>query len=225
MNHLLAILSKVTAARRINKSTLLLCQGDIPQHVHIVRSGAVKVYRIGSNGNEQISGFKTAGDIFPEGWTFNRTSNTMYCYETVEGSSIIRLERDKFLDILNANPEIKESVFSYMVKNYAGAMIQLTALEQPTATEKVLMTLYYIMIRHGVEKKPGQYWIMMKMSQATIAGLTGLTRETVTTEMVKLRKKGVVKYDARRFVIFRDVLRDFIDDDIFDEVDFEKKII
>ena len=218
MDDLVEMLSNKATSRRIKKNTILLCQGDIPQHVYIVESGCVKVYRIGTNGNEQIAGFKTAGDIFPEFWALGRSSNTMYYYETVENSTILMVERNAFQEVIDENPKQKEKLFDYVVKNCAGLLIQLSALEQSNATDKILIMLYYMMVRHGVEKRPGQFWILMKLSQATMAGLTGLTRETVTAEMVKLRRRGVVMYDLKNFVIYKEPLQQRMGEDAYLEV-------
>lgn len=221
MNDIAELLSNVATSRRISKNAILLCQGDTPQHVSIVQSGCIKVYRVGPNGDEQIAGFKTAGDIFPECWAFGHSANTMYCYESVEDINILTVNREVFLDILDKHPSLKERYFDYMVKNYTALMIQLSALEQSYAGDKILMMLYYMMVRHCVEKSPGEFWMLMKLRQSTIAGLTGLTRETVTAEMGKLKRQGVVKYDMKNFVIYKDALKDRLGEETFLEIQFE----
>ena len=145
----------------------------------------------------------------------------MYCYESIEDSEIMTVDRDSFLDILKKHPSQKEGYFDYMVKNYTGVMIQLSALEQSYAVDKILMILYYMMVRHGVEKDSGEFWILMKMSQSTIAGLTGLTRETVTSEMGKLKRQGIVRYDTKNFVIYKEALKDRLGEETFLEVQFD----
>lgn len=99
-------------------------------------------------------------------------------------------------------------------------MIHLAALEQSYASDKILMLLYYMMIRHSVEKEAGEFQVLMKLSQATIAGLTGLTRETVTTEMNKLRRQGIVNYDPKSFVIYHDALRSQLGEETFLEIQY-----
>lgn len=218
MSGIEVLLSHAATSRCIKKRVVLICQGDIPQHVTIVKSGCVKVYRVTANGNEQIAGFKTAGDIFPEGWVFGHVTKTMYYYETVEDSEILTVDKQVFLDALEQSPNYKQKYFEYMVRNYSGLMIQIAALEQSYAEDKILMMLYYMMMRHSAEKKPGEFWVLMKLSHETIAGLTGLTRETVTAEMGKLKRQGVVKYSTKKFVIHRGALKERLGDETFAEV-------
>lgn len=218
MEEVMKFLPQTTARRRVRKRSILLCPGDVPRQVFMVRSGCIKVYRIGNTGEEQVAGFKTVGDMFPECWAFGHTSNTMYYYEAVEDSDVMMVDKDVFLRMLKAQPELKARLFDYMVRNYTGLMVQVSALEQSLAVDKLLMMLYYLMIRHGVEKKPDVFWLNMKLRHATLAGLTGLTRETVTAELGRLKKKGVVNYTFRRFVIYRLKLRDMIGVDAFAEI-------
>lgn len=186
----------------------------------MIRSGCVKAYRLGNAGEEQVAAFKTAGDIFPECWAFDSTSNTMYYYETVDDSEIVTVDKESFLDLLAKRPDLKAKAFDYMVKNHVGLMVHITALEQSLAADKLLMILYYLMVRYGVEKKAGEFWIKMKLRHATLAGLTGLTRETITSELGKLKKKRIVRYSLRHFIIYRSALKDRMGEDVFSEFQF-----
>ncbi len=218
MEIILDLLPGKVVSRRVRKRTVLLCPGEVPQDVHIVRSGCIKVYRLGSSGEEQIAGFKTAGDIFPECWAFGQSSTIMYYYETAEDCTVVTVRKKDFEKVLKNHPAVKARMFDYMVKNYTGMLVQVSALKQSHAVDKLLMMLYYLMIRHGVEKKPGEFWVSMKLRHTTLAGLTGLTRETVSTELGKLKKKGVVHYTMRRFIIYRHALRDTIGEAAFSEI-------
>lgn len=212
------LLSKVATSRRISRGIILLSQGDEPNNVFVIQSGCVKVYRVTPSNEEQVAGFKTAGDIFPEGWVFGHVTNIMYCYETVEDCRLLTIDRQKFLEILNDHPDYKQRFFDYMAKNYSGLMIQLAALEHSYARDKILMMLYYMMVRHSVEKNPDEHWLLMKLSHETIAGLTGLTRKTVTTELGRLKRHGVVVYDTKKFIIYKSALRDKLGEEIFNQI-------
>lgn len=215
MERIVASLPVATARRIVKKDTTLLCQGDEPNQVHFVVSGSVKVSRVGYNGEEQVVGFKTAGDLFPEPWAFGRTAITIYNYKAVEVSEIALMDKDAFAQYLTQNPSVKDACFDYMLKNFMGAMLQVTALGQSYATDKLTLVLYYLMLRYGKEKEPDEYWVTVKLSHGTIASLTGLSRETVTTELGRLRRKGIIEYESGKLMIRRSVLLDKINDSGF----------
>lgn len=218
MDRITAYLPNPATLRKVPKNAILMCQGDVPQHAYIVQSGCVKVYRISASGDEQLAGFKTAGDIFPEHWVFGHGSIAMYYYEAIEPSTVLTVTHRTFQETLNNNPEFKEQAFDYVVRSSAGLSIQLAALEQSYAIDKILMMLYYMLVRYGVEKKPGEFWLKIRLRQGMIAGLTGLTRETVVAEMRKLKRRGVVQYDTRKFIIYREPLKEILGEETFAEV-------
>lgn len=220
MEYVIELLSSVAISRHFQKNAILLCQGETPQRVYLVQSGCVKVYRAGPHGDEQIAGFKTAGDIFPECWVFGHSSNTMYYYQAIEDSDVLTLSREQFLDILKDHPELTERYLKYMVKSYTGLMIHMSALGQSYAVDKILMMLYYVMVRHSTEKEPDEFHPLMKLRHTTLASMTGLTRETVTTEMGRLKRQGIVNYDTNSLVIYRKALRDRLGEEAFLEIQF-----
>lgn len=190
------------------KDTVLLCQGDAPNRVHFVVSGSVKVYRAGPGGEEQVVTFKTAGDMFPEPWAFGHTAVTIYNYATAEESELALMDKDGFTQHLAQNPSLRTACFDYVLKNYTGAMLQVTALGQSYATDKLAMVLYCLMLKYGKEKKPGEYWVKVKLSHAILASLTGLARETITTELGHLKRKGIVEYESGKLMVRRSALLD-----------------
>lgn len=206
-------LSAHAPAHKVPNRTLLLTQGSTPQEVFLVTAGCVKVFRVGRSGEEHVVGFKAAGDIFPECWAFGQATRTIYGYEALEKTKIITIDQELFHDMLASSPTLRDAFFAYFVKNYESLMMQVTALEQSHAVDKLLMILYYLMIQHGVERKKDEFWIGIRLRHTTLASLTGLSRETVTTELGKLRHTGVLDYNLKKFVIRGSALRQRIGDD------------
>ncbi len=206
-----------TTRRKVKKRTILLYQGEVPKQVYIVISGCFKMYRLGNFGEEQVAGFKTAGDLFSEGWIFGMSASTMYYYEAIETSEVLTIERDELLRLLERQPHLKDRLFLNLLKNYTGLMLQVSALEQSRATEKVLLTLNYMLYRYGKECKPGQFAINIQLTHATFASMMGLARETAAAELIKLKRKGIISYDRKHFIIDKSKLMQRIGDESLSE--------
>lgn len=217
MEQITNLLSDTAVRRIVKKNTVLLRQGDTPNQVFFVAKGCVKLYRTGSTGEEQVVAFRVAGDMFPEPCAFGHTATTIYNYETVEQTELIMVDQDTFTTLLAKNPELHTACFHYLMKNYMAAMLQVTALGQSYATDKLAMVLYYLMLKYGKQKKPGEYWVKVKLSHATLASLTGLARETVTTELGVLRRKGIIEYESGKLMVRRPALTDRLGDSGFTE--------
>jgi CRP/FNR family transcriptional regulator len=204
--------------RSIKKRTILLYQGEIPRQAYVVQKGTVKVYRLGRNGDEQIVGFRMAGDIFPETWLFEKTTSALYYYEAMDDCEIITAERSVLLEHINKDPQLKESLLDYFINSHSAQLLQITALEQSRAADKLLLMLYYLLFRYSKQTSPGNYELKFHLTHTIMGNLTGLTRETTSVELGKLRRKEVVTYSGNQFVIHREKLELHLAKESFNDV-------
>lgn len=207
--------------RTIKKRTILLYQGEVPRQAYIVRKGTVKAYRLGRTGEEQIIGFRMPGDIFPETWLFERTSSALYYYEAVEDCEIITAERSVVTDYLKAHPEAREDLLNYFINSHTSLLLQITALEQSRAADKLLLMLYFLLFRYSRKIAPNEYELKFHLTHTTLGSLTGLTRETTSVELGKLRRRGVVSYSGSQFIIHRDALEQYLAKESFSDIQFD----
>lgn len=213
------LLPTQTTKRSVKKRSILIYQGEIPRQAYIVLSGTLKAYRLGNFGEEQIVGFRTPGDMFPETWIFSKTSSALYYYEALDDVEVLTVEKPVLLDLINSRPELKEHVFNYMVSGYTGLLMQINALEQSRAAEKLLLMMYFLMFRYGKERSPGAFHVELKLTHTTLGSLMGLTRETTTMELGKLKRKKIISYDSKSFVIYRQELEKRLGDENFTGID------
>ncbi|MEO5949486.1 MAG: helix-turn-helix domain-containing protein, partial [Candidatus Saccharimonas sp.] len=86
------------------------------------------------------------------------------------------------------------------------------------AADKIALTLYYLLIRHGIERRPGLFTIDIKMTQSMIASLVGLTRESTAVNIARLKERGVITYSNFIYVVNKSNLEKFIGEDSFKDV-------
>ncbi|HXH04888.1 MAG TPA: Crp/Fnr family transcriptional regulator [Candidatus Nitrosotenuis sp.] len=204
--------------RVIKKRVIILYQGEVPRQAYVVLSGAIKMYRLSDAGEEEIIGFRTAGDIFPETWLYGKTTSTLYYYETMDDCEVLTTERSTMLDLIDKNPILQRQMLNYFIDNYTGLLMQVTALSQSRAGDKLLLILFYLMFRYGKENTPGIYTLELHLTHAMVGSLIGMTRETATVELGKLRRKNIVNYDAKSFTIHRKELEKRLGDDSFSDI-------
>ncbi len=212
------LLPTQTTKRSVKKRSILIYQGEIPRQAYIVLSGTLKAYRLGNFGEEQIVGFRTQGDMFPETWIFNKTSSALYYYEALDDVEVLTVEKPVLLDLIDSHADLKQHVFNYIISSYTGLLMQINALEQSRAAEKLALMMYYLMFRYGKERTPGAYHVELKLTHTTLGSLMGLTRETTTMELGKLKRKKVISYDSKSFIIYRHELERRLGDESFSEV-------
>ena len=209
------LLPTQSTRRTVKKRSILVYQGEVPRQAYIVISGSFKTYRLSNNGEEQIVGFRTKGDIFSESWLFGKTSSALYYYEALEDSEVLTVEKPVLLELIKDNKEIGRLMFEYLATGYTSMLMQITALEQSRAAEKLLMMMYYLMFRYGKQVKPNIYRVDLRLTHTTLGSLMGLTRETTTMELVRLKRKKIIAYDSKGYDIYRHELERRLNDESF----------
>jgi len=194
---------KSLLTKRFRQGNILVYQGEVPRSAYIVKSGIVKLYNITAQGDERIATFKLPGDIFPTTWSFDKNPAAFYYYEAQTDGEMYVVPTEEFRSFVRDNLEATRAIADHYLGHYAGALMRITALEQPKAADKVLYTLYYLMQVYGKESLGGMIRIDMSLTQQMIADLIGLTRETTAAELVKLKKKGILKYRGREYSLDR----------------------
>jgi len=218
MPDLISPLKGHATKRSFKKHSILLYQGEAPRVAYVVVSGAIKVYSINAAGEEQIVTFETHGDLFPAPWIFQKSSSTLYYYEALTDCEVLMIPREELRQLFRDDPELLNALLDYYVTRYTGLMVRVTALEQSRAREKIMFTLYYLLFRYGRETRPGIYTVSLKLTHSVIASLVGLTRETTTNELSKLKAQKVLRYSAHQYVIDKAKLERMLGEDSFEDI-------
>lgn len=218
MEELFQSISHHTTQRTISKGSTILYQSEIPREAYIVRKGFVRAYTITSSGEERIVALHTRGDIFPLSWVYGETKNTLFYYEAGSDTEIACISKEKLTSTIAASPELTTKLIKFAVNEQTALLMRITALEQSKAAEKIALTMYYLLIRHGVEKKPGYFTIDIKMTQSMIASLVGLTRESTAVNIAKLKELGVLTYSNFIYVVNKPNLEKLVGEDSFKDI-------
>lgn len=215
MNELTAMIAQYGAPRFVKKGTILLYQSEVPRRAVVVHRGLVRAYAITSTGEERTIALHDNGDILPLSWVFGETMASLFYYDALVDSEIITIPKADFVEATTKNPPIMAEILALAMNEYTSLLLRITALEQANAAEKIALTLYYLLFRHGKETSPGVYAISIKMTQSMIASLVGLTRESTAVNLKLLKKKGIVSYNHFDYVVDKTRLERFVGEDSF----------
>jgi len=215
MDTLIQQLRPYSTMRIVKKGANVLFQGEVPRRAMIVRDGVVRAYTITSTGEERVVALYGKGDIFPLTWILGETTNTLFYYDAITETRLMTFTKDDLTKVLDKNGEASRALMRFVGNQYTAMLLRITGLEQSRAVEKIGFTLYYLLFRYGVEKKPGVYTISIKLSQLMISNLVGLTRESSTKNLKVLKDKGVIDYSSSTYTINKQKLEQFLGEDSF----------
>jgi CRP/FNR family transcriptional regulator, cyclic AMP receptor protein len=195
----------------------ILYQGEVPRHAYILTEGIVKIYDIGGAGDEKIINFLSVGDLLPPAWVFKKSPVSLYYYDAFTSCSFHRIPREELLDAIKTKPEITYFMFEHYASSFVGSLLEINALEQSKGSEKIIHMLQYLLMRFPSDQNSGNGWerIDLRITHQDLANMTGLTRETTSTELNKLRRKGIVEYANQNYSLNIQQLRSLLSSEEF----------
>lgn len=218
MDNLVKSLQPYATTRFVKKGAIVLYQSEVPRQAFIVRKGLIRAYTITTAGEERIVALHAKGDLFPLPWIFGETTNTLFYYEALSDTELVTAPKDEIVRAVERDPALMSSILKFTINEYTALLLRITALEQSSAAEKIGLTLYYLMFRHGLQKKPGFYTIDIKMTQSMIASLVGLTRESTSVNLKLLERKKIITYGRFTYIVNKDKLERFVGEDSFKNI-------
>ena len=198
---------------KFKKNEVILHQDDEPQTAYVIKEGVVKMYNITSEGDEKPISFDVSGDLFPAEWVFSRAERTLFYYEAFTDCSLYVVPKDVYQQFLHNNPIIMRKAFDLFVSRMVGYTLRVNALAQSRAADKLLHTIHYLCLRFGKEIKKDFVRIRLPLTQQELANFMGLTRETTTVELSKLKQLGVISYCHQTYSVRTNKLNELLDEE------------
>lgn len=165
----------------------LFFEGDDADFVYEVVEGVVASYSILSDGRRQIHGFFFPGDLLglsPDG---EYHANTC----AIGKIRVRSIPRSKLMRTAMERPEVAAKLLECATSQLVGMQNHFVLLGRKCAKEKVASFLHALAVRY---KQDGAQTVSFRlpMSRTEIADYLGLTIETVSRTITKLRIAGVI---------------------------------
>jgi CRP/FNR family transcriptional regulator len=199
--------------KRFKKGELILCQGEVPACVFVVKAGIVKTYNLTAGGEEKPIGFDIKDEFFPVGWIFGKVERAQYYYEAFIDSEVYCVPLDAYTAYLHTHPDRMLTILKELAGRYTGGQMRINALEQSKASHKVVNTLHFLCLRYGEPFKKNVIKIQIPLTQQDLANFIGLTRETTGIELKKLQKQGILTCRKQSYFVRTDKLDELLDED------------
>lgn len=169
-------------------------------------AGSVKLTKIMADGRQQIVGLQFAPDFL--GRAFRDRSP--YFAEAATDVELCVFPKKEFESLLGTKPGFEMRLFQDTLNELDAARDWMLLLGRKTATEKVASFMEMIARRspmigcaHSDEQVSVQF--NLPLSRADIADYLGLTIETVSRQIGKLKSSGVLQLDSTRDITVRDM--------------------
>ena len=183
--------------------TLTVETGAVSGYAMIVE-GVIKLTRLLHDGREQVVGLQFASDLLGRLYADQNPTTA----EAVSEIELCRMPRGVLEGIVDKSPELKSFLLRRSLQDLDDARDWMVTLGRKSAPERVASILLLFAMRN----KPGSdrassSTFHLPLIRADLADFLGITIETVSRQITKLREDGVVIISGHRHVVVPDMNR------------------
>jgi len=184
--------------KEFKKNQIILREEDTSEYMYIIVKGKVKISRTAREGKEMILSMHGAGEFFGEmslidGETVPATVSAM------ERSLVALISRGDFFVLLYAQNKILHNLLRILCIRLREAWKHVQLLNFNDASHRVKMLFLMLSDGYG-EKTADGTTLRIRLIHQDIADMTGLTRETVTRVIDKLKRSGEIRINKNKLV-------------------------
>lgn len=190
-------------AIRLNKGETFLRAGDIPQGIYFLKKGYARLYSISEDGKELTLVIYKPGEFFPVVWSFYGGPPSEYNFETLTPAEIYRAPREDYMNFIKENPDVFLDVTKGIIRRFQLTLRRMIYLTFGNAGSR-LASILLICAREFGRSLDGEIEIQIPLTHEDLAKLVGVTRETVSLELKKFERKGLVGYNHGRLLIIKE---------------------
>lgn len=165
------------------------------EFVYQVVHGAVRTYKLMSDGRRHIGAFHLPGDVFG----LESSSAHRLSAEAIIDTTVRLIKRSSLESSAEANAKVAHHLWTITVADLKHAEDHMLLLGRKTAMERVATFLV------EMDKRLSSAGMMgLPMSRRDIGDYLGLTLETVSRTLSQLADEGVLAFSGARHITLRD---------------------
>ncbi len=181
------------------KGQTLYYEGTRPMGLFCINSGKVKVFKITSDGKEQILYLAKPGDflgykalISEEFYTASAT--------VIEEGAICYIPKTDFLNILNSNPAFFRKMMNKLCEDLGIMEQKLVTIAQKSVRERLAATLLMLKESYGMEGEESTL-IDIALSREDLANIIGTATETVIRLLSEFKNQELISLQGKKIKV------------------------
>lgn len=179
-----------TDERMYSKDDIITFANQDPEGVLFLVEGLVEQYDVTPEGNKITVNIFKPPAFFPMSWAINKTPN-LYFYAALSNVKVKRAHPDKVAKFLQENPDVMFDLLSRVYKGTDGLLRRLVLAASGIASSRLIYELLLEAYRFG--DGMSEETKKIKIRQSSLAARSGLARETVSRELHKMEREGLIE--------------------------------
>jgi CRP/FNR family transcriptional regulator len=185
-------LAMIVVDQAVQREQLIFSEGDEGAGFYVVLSGRVKIFKLSSEGKEQILHILGPGEPFGEVPVFAGEHFPANA-QAIGESRVFFFPRPAFIELIEKNPSVALNmlaVLSRRLRRFAALVDDLSLKEVPGRLAAHLLYLS--------ERKKGTADLVLDISKNQLASLLGTIPETLSRILARMAKEEFIKLSGQR---------------------------
>lgn len=196
---LLAPSPEITRMAAVRRYTTLFSQGQESDSLFVIEDGLVKLTRTNGEGDHIILAMCGAGDIVGEEVLGGPGSTFASDAEVITPATIYRVPRETITRLVHQDIEFAQQLIHFLLRRRQSLAKKVELLCLHDVEYRILFYLAELSSMVRPETESDGYHV--PITQAELAHLIGATRETTSTTLNQLEKRGLLKLSRRLLTI------------------------
>lgn len=186
---------------RFEKGERILREYDNPTGVFYLKTGIVRIYLISEEGNELTALLHSPQSILPLRWAVTNQSN-IYNYQALNEVEMYRAPRGEFQEFLKKHPDVCYYIAEQLANDNSALIYRMQHIVFGNAHSKVASVVLVAAKRFSSQNETSDgVTVSFPLTHQQIADSAGITRETASLEMKKLKEDGFISYKGRTLIV------------------------
>jgi CRP/FNR family nitrogen fixation transcriptional regulator len=187
-------LQMMGAAMSYGRNEEIYGEDEPSEFIYLVKTGAVRTYKLLNDGRRQIGAFHLPGDIFG----LEVGNQHRFTAEAISDSTVLVVKRSTLVSLATRKAELAGQLWALTAQELVHVQDLMLTLGRKNAQERVAAFLLEM-----AGRVPAGAAIELPMSRQDIADYLGLTIETVSRTLTQLENAAAIALQSSRRIVLR----------------------
>lgn len=202
-----AKVARLCSERAYPKGGTIYSEGDPSDALYILKEGLVKIISFSEKGAETILHILKRDEIF--GALLLAEKTRPFTAVVLEDAVVTIIVRERFVELLALVPTVALNLIKLLSQRLKKVGKELSEFSHSWSYHRLAKVLLELSEKHGEEVSTGTL-ITLRLTHEDLGNLIGTTRETVTAQINRFERMGLLSREDRHFIVNRSRLTEFL---------------
>ena len=199
-------IKQIAVEKKVNKGEAIFSEGDEGKGFYVVLEGRVKIYKVSTEGKEQILHIFGQGQPFGEVPVFAGQKFPANA-QAISKGRVLFFPRTAFVALITENPSLSLNMLAVMASKLREFSVQIENLSLKEIPARLASYLIYL----AEEQQSGEA-VTLEISKGQLASMLGTIPETLSRIFAKLSGQGLINVQGPKIALLdREGLEDLAD--------------